>query len=93
MPPLLRRLSSINLLWQILVPILVCVAIGLAVVQMWTVPHTRSLLQERLTPSLNANLAMGTGRRGAPGKGERAGPYYRYEATRSSSPLRCSPPG
>jgi methyl-accepting chemotaxis protein len=57
-PSWVRRLTSINLLWQILVPILLCVAIGIAAVQVWTVRNTRSLLQERLTASLSANLAM-----------------------------------
>ncbi len=58
MPILFRRLTSISLLWQILVPILLCVAIGIAVVQVWTVRNNMSLLQERLTASLSANLAM-----------------------------------
>jgi methyl-accepting chemotaxis protein len=58
MKSLVRRLSSISLLWQILIPMLLCVAIGTAAVQFWTVRHTRFLLQERLTASLNANHAM-----------------------------------
>jgi methyl-accepting chemotaxis protein len=58
MKSLVRRLSSISLLWQILVPMLLCVTIGIAAVQFWTVQHTRTLLQERLTSSLSANIAM-----------------------------------
>jgi methyl-accepting chemotaxis protein len=58
MNSLSRRLSSISLLWQILLPMLLCVAIGITTVQLWTVQHTRSLLEERLTASLNANIAM-----------------------------------
>jgi methyl-accepting chemotaxis protein len=58
MRALLRRLASISLLWQILLPTLLCVAIGIAAVQFWTISHTRALLQERLVASLNANLAM-----------------------------------
>ena len=58
MRSLVRRLSSVSLLWQILIPMLLCVAVGIAVVQVWTVQHTRSLLQERLTASLSANIAM-----------------------------------
>jgi methyl-accepting chemotaxis protein len=58
MKSLARRLASISLLWQTLVPVLLCVAIGIAAVQIHTVQHTRSLLQDRLAASLNANLAM-----------------------------------
>ena len=58
MRALLRRVSSISLLWQILLPTLLCVAIGIAAVQFWTIGNTRALLQERLVASLNANLAM-----------------------------------
>ena len=58
MRALVRRLASISLLWQILLPTLLCVAIGIAVVQFWTTMHTRALLQERQEASLNANLAM-----------------------------------
>jgi methyl-accepting chemotaxis protein len=58
MKSLLRRLASIGLLWQLLLPVLLCAAIGIAAVQLWTVRQTRSLLQERLTASLNANAAM-----------------------------------
>ena len=58
MKSLFRRLSSISLLWQILLPMLLCVAIGIAAVQLWTVRHTRSLLEERLTASLNGNIAL-----------------------------------
>ena len=58
MNALARRLSSVSLLWQLLVPILLCVAIAIAGVQLWSVRHTRTLLQERLTASLGPNLAM-----------------------------------
>jgi hypothetical protein len=51
-----RRLTSISLLWQILLPMLLCVAIGIAAVQLCAA--TRTLLQERLTASVSGNIAM-----------------------------------
>ncbi len=47
-----------GLLWQLLVPVLLCVAIGLAGVQLWTVRQARALLHERLAASLSANLSL-----------------------------------
>src|SRR3954452_6834545 len=58
MRSLFRRLTSISLLWQILIPMVLCVAVGITGVQIWTVHHTRALLQDRLTASLNANSAL-----------------------------------
>jgi methyl-accepting chemotaxis protein len=58
MKSLVRRLSSISLLWQILIPNLLCVALGIAAIQYWTVQQTRSMLQDDLKASLNGNIAI-----------------------------------
>ena len=62
-----NRLRSPSLLWQVLVPILACVAVGLAAVQTWTFRHTTALLEARLTASLDANLALLRGELGRNG--------------------------
>jgi methyl-accepting chemotaxis protein len=55
---LLRRVQAMSLLWKILLPMLLCVGVGIAGVQTLTVRQTKALLEERLTASLNANLSL-----------------------------------
>ena len=53
-----KRFGSISLLWKILFPLFICVAAAITLVQVWTVQHTTGLIEQRLTQSLDANLAV-----------------------------------